>query len=85
MSQRRSDTATRVRRQAGPSIFGCSLNVLLSPDDRDAMFRKKIGWVERGGGYYDTWAVEVLHKDFNGSFDIDSVFLNPVLLMVSKA
>jgi len=86
MSQQRSNTATRVRRHAGPSIFGCNLDVLLSAEARDTAFRTQVGWVEKdGGGYYDTWAVEILHKDYKGAFDIDGIFLNSILMKVSES
>ena len=85
MGQQRSNTATRVRRQAGPSIFDCSQEILTSAEARHERFREQIGWVKtnnHGNGYYETWAVEILHKNYGGVFDIDGVFLNPVLMKV---
>ena len=42
-----------------------------------------------GGGKevvaYDTWDVGILHREFNGSFDINTIFLNSVLVRVSAS
>jgi hypothetical protein len=49
------------------------------------LFRERIGWVRQGfNDVYETWAVEVLHKDYQGSFDIDTVFLNPITIRVNS-
>jgi hypothetical protein len=85
MSSQRSGTASRLRRQAGPAIFDCKSGDLLSPESR-LRFREKIGWVEAHddacGGHYDTWKVEILHDDYQGSFNKDTVFRNSILLRV---
>lgn len=85
MMTQRCNTSTRVRKQAGPSIFSCSAQDLDKSETRYEMFRERIGWVRRDSGdVYETWAVEVLHKDYQGSFDIDTVFLNPILMRVNS-
>src|SRR6202167_5019350 len=73
MMTQRSNTSTRVRRQAGPSIFDCAASDLKSPQVRYEKFRERIGWIAKPDGRsgYETWAVEILHKDYNGSFDIN--------------
>ena len=65
MMTQRSNTSTRVRKQAGPSIFACRAQDLEKPETRYEMFRERVGWVRRDSGdIYETWAVEVLHKDY---------------------
>lgn len=80
----RSNTSTRVRKVSGPTIFGCTAEVIHNSLTRYEKFRSEIGWVEHedGNSSYSTWAVEILHKDYNGSFNIDTVFLNPKLMKV---
>ena len=82
----RSNTSTRIRKQAGHSIFNCLASDLHSSETRYNKFRQKIGWVENnvGKNHYETWKVEILHKDYGGAFDINGVFLNPVLMKVSR-
>ena len=82
----RSNTSTRIRKQAGHSIFNCLASDLSFAEGRYDKFRGRIGWVENqdGHNHYETWAVEILHKDYNGAFDINRVFLNPVLMKVSR-
>jgi len=84
MMIQRSNTSTRIRRQAGPSVFDCLASDLHSPQVRYEKFRERIGWVmrENGSAGYETWAVDILHKDYQDSFDINRVFLNPVLMKV---
>jgi hypothetical protein len=86
MMTQRSNTSTRVRKQAGPSIFGCTAADLKSSQERYEKFKERIGWVVRQDGSkgYETWAVEILHKNYNGRFDINCVFLNPVLMKVGQ-
>ena len=36
-----------------------------------------------GTSSYNTWAAKILHKDYNGYFNIETVFLNPKLIKVS--
>lgn len=86
MMTQRSNTSTRVRKQAGHAIFDCTTEELTNPQTRYEKFREKIGWVQGQDrtSKYETWRVEILHKDYNGSFDINQVFLNPVLMRVSQ-
>jgi hypothetical protein len=85
MSTQRSNTVTRLRKQAGPAIFSCDVLDLHSATSR-AQFREHIGWINDSQhsqkGYYDTWNVKVLHANYNGRFDIDNIFRSPVLLRV---
>jgi hypothetical protein len=37
----------------------------------------------QGIGSYSSVDVEILHKDYSGSYDIKTAFLNPILLWVS--
>jgi hypothetical protein len=86
MMTQRSNTSTRVRKQAGHSIFDVKAEELSDPQMRYDKFWEKIGWIMRENGtkFYETWAVEILHKDYSGSFDINRVFLNPELMRVSQ-
>jgi len=79
-----SNTSTRIHKQTGHAIFNCLASDLNSPEKRYNTFRGKIGWVENleGKNYYETWNVGILHKDYNGAFDINKVFLNPALMKV---
>src|ERR1700733_1440008 len=77
MMSQRSNTSTRLRKQAGHAIFSCQGSDLTSAQNRYDKFRAKIGWVnsQNGNSYYETWKVEILHKDYNNEFDINRVFL----------
>lgn len=88
MTIQRSNTATRLRTQAGSQIFKCDLVSLKTAARRYQTFKNMIGWreVESEGQtvvVYDTWDVEILHSTFHGALDIHTVFLNPVLIRVS--
>lgn len=90
MMTQRSNTATRVRTQAGSQIFKCEATDLKTAEKRYRTFKGKIGWreFEEDGKkvvVYDLWNVDILHRDFGGSFDINTVFLNPVLMRVSTS
>lgn len=85
----RSNTATRIRAQAGSQIFDCKATDLKTSARRYEIFRSRIGWqeVEIEGQtveQYETWNMEILHRSYNGNLDINSVFLNPVLMRVSS-
>ena len=54
------------------------------------MFKDQIGLCKVMEGEkevvaYDTWDVGILHREFNGSFDINTIFLNSVLVRVSAS
>lgn len=88
MMCQRSNTATRIRAQAGCQIFDCNPMDLRTPEKHYEKFKSRIGWreVEIEGKkveQYETWNVEVLHSSYNGAHDIRTVFLNPVLMRVS--
>ena len=86
MGTQRSNTSTRIRKIAGHAIFQCPGSDLISSTKRAELFRNKIGWVDDGNGkgHYDPLSVEVLHKDYHGRFDVDTIFLNPILMRVSQ-
>ena len=82
-----SNTATRLRTQAGSQIFNCETTSLKTADKWYRTFKDQIGWRKVMEGRkevvtYDTWDMEILHSTFNGSFDINTIFLNPVLMRV---
>lgn len=79
LNAQRYNTATRFRRHCA-SILGVSDGDLLKSADR-LQFRDRIGWVSNGngGGSYSSVDVEILHHDFNGKFNIGSVFRNRIL------
>ncbi|KAJ6495001.1 hypothetical protein DFH09DRAFT_1103839 [Mycena vulgaris] len=84
MCDQRSNISHRVRRTAGPAIFDCSDEDLMSSASRmKDELRRQIGWTT--DKKYDPWVVEILHKDFRGEFDIDTIFLNPKLHLVFAA
>jgi hypothetical protein len=84
MMSQRSNTATRLRRNSAV-LFGVSESDMLKADIRKEKFRGRIGWVNNGGGTgsYSSVDVEFLHKDYSGSYDIQTAFLNPILMWVS--
>jgi len=80
----RSNTATRLRHHCA-MLFGVSDNDMLRAETRRDKFRSRIGWVDKDGhGSYSSADVEVLHKDYGGSYDISTVFLNPILMRVCE-
>jgi len=84
MSSQRSNTSTRIRKTAGHSIFQCKAIELVNQEKRIELFHAMIGWVDEGNGkgHYDSLNVEILHKDYQGHFDMNTIFLNPILLRV---
>jgi hypothetical protein len=85
MSSQRSNTSTRIRKTAGHAIFQCEAIELIDREKRIQLFREKIGWVDEGNGkgHYESLKMEILHKDYGGRLDMDTIFLNPILLRVS--
>lgn len=83
MKTQRSNTATRLRRHSAV-LFGVSESDMLKAEVRKEKFRGRIGWVENGHGVgsYSSVDVEILHKDYLGSYDIKTAFLNPILMWV---
>ncbi|EGO02882.1 hypothetical protein SERLA73DRAFT_47655 [Serpula lacrymans var. lacrymans S7.3] len=80
MQEQRSNTATRLRSR-GATIFNCTEEDLRISRKRCAKFSEDIGRVENANGTstYHPWNVSVLHRDYKGRFDIQTVFLNPIL------
>lgn len=85
MNAQRSNTATRLRRHCA-ALFSVSESDMLKADIRREKFRGRIGWVDNGNGVgsYSSVDVEILHKDYSGSYDIKTAFLNPDLKWVSN-
>ena len=85
MKAQRSNTATRLRRHCA-ALFGVSESDMLQADIRREKFRGRIGWVgnDQGAGSYSSVDVEILHKGYSGSFDMETAFLNPILMWVSN-
>jgi hypothetical protein len=85
MNAQRSNTASRLRRHCAV-LFGVSECDMLKADIRKEKFRERIGWVSngQGAGSYSSVDVEILHKDYSGSYDIQTAFLNPILMRVSN-
>ena len=83
MDSQRSNTATRLRKLAS-AIFGVDTLNMSPSTTRQEKFRNMIGWTmnEHGRGSYSSLKVEILHKDYNGVFDRQKVFLNVRLMAV---
>ncbi|KAJ6489984.1 hypothetical protein C8R45DRAFT_1213365 [Mycena sanguinolenta] len=79
MGTQRSNTAGRIRRECGPEIYDCTAADLASAESRRDNFRDRIGYVKdaKGDSKYEAFNVDLLHKDYKGSFDIDTVFRGP--------
>lgn len=84
-SQQRSNLSSRVRRQAGTAIFGCSEDDLKSPEIRRQKFGELIGLPADESGKGNPYNVPILHEPYNGKFDIHSVFLNRSLMKTLNA
>ncbi|EGO25328.1 hypothetical protein SERLADRAFT_407760 [Serpula lacrymans var. lacrymans S7.9] len=85
MQEQRSNTATRLRSR-GATIFNCTEEDLRISRKRCAKFSEDIGRVENANGTstYHPWNVSVLHRNYKGRFDIQTVFLNPILQKPTK-
>ncbi|KAF9014880.1 hypothetical protein BDQ17DRAFT_1229965 [Cyathus striatus] len=81
-----SNTSTHLHHQC-TALFNVAASELLLPDTRQEQFRERIGWVydSHGSRSYSSVDVEILHKDYKGSFDYDMIFLNPILMRVFVA
>ncbi|KAJ7880658.1 hypothetical protein B0H13DRAFT_2345541 [Mycena leptocephala] len=86
MNDQRSFTATRLRHQ--PAFFDCTARQLLSQEDRRE-FREQIGYQpkrkNRTEYYYDTVNVPLLHADYEGKYDVNKIFLGPLLFIIHVA
>ncbi|KAJ6592903.1 hypothetical protein B0H19DRAFT_975627, partial [Mycena capillaripes] len=81
MGTQRSNAAGRLRRECGPEIFDCTTADLSTSEARRDKFRDQIGYVEDAEGkpHYEALNVDLLHKDYNGSYNIKTVFRSPAL------
>ncbi|KAJ6587658.1 hypothetical protein DFH09DRAFT_1427905, partial [Mycena vulgaris] len=82
VTSQRSNNSSRLRRVAGADIFECSKVDLLLADVRLEKFQELIGWYIEDGtsGAYSTLDFPILHKDWNGEYDIKTCFLHPCLM-----
>ncbi|KAG1904558.1 uncharacterized protein F5891DRAFT_976774 [Suillus fuscotomentosus] len=73
----------KIRTWCGPTIFNCTEANMKSADYRQEHFGTQIGWMMNDSGewYYDTWHVALLHIRWKGEQDINTIFLNPKLMM----
>jgi hypothetical protein len=80
-----SNTATHLHRHCAV-LFVVSEFDMLQADIQKEKFGGPIGWVNngQGAGSYSSVNVEILHKDYAGSYDIQTAFLNPILMWVSN-
>ena len=78
------NTATRLHRHCA-NIFGVCESDMLCTEVRKKKFRTQIGWVGTGPGLgsYFSVDIEILYKDYTGSYDIRNTFLNSILMWVS--
>ena len=85
MKTQHSNTATHLHCHCAV-LFGVSECDMLQADIRMEKFWECIGWVNngQGAGSYSSVNVEILHKDYSGSYDIQTAFLNPILMQVSN-
>lgn len=83
MDSQRSNTATQLRKLAA-TIFGVNALEMTPSTSRQEKFRHMIGWTtnEHGWGSYSALKVEILHKNFNGVYDREKIFLNTSLMAV---
>ncbi|KAJ7711786.1 hypothetical protein B0H14DRAFT_3524321 [Mycena olivaceomarginata] len=83
MGTQRSNSTGRVCPQCGTEIFDCTAADLATLESRRDKFRTSIGYVEDAdGSHYEVFNVEILHKNYNGSLDVDTVFRGPKLHLV---
>lgn len=73
-------------RECGSDIYDCTSADLSTSESRRDKFRTWIGYVEddEGNVNYEAFNVDLLHKIFNGSFDINIVFRGPALHLVAS-
>jgi hypothetical protein len=81
MGFERSVAVRRIRKEVGDKIFGCESGLLC--DDGERGEHEKLGALGLQPGADDVFNVEILHSDYLGEFDINTIFLNPVLMQVS--
>ena len=85
MKAQHSNTATRLCYHCDV-LFGVSESDMLKADICREKLRGHIGWVDngQGGGSYSSVNVEILHKNYSGSYDFETAFLNLILMWVSS-
>jgi hypothetical protein len=80
MSTERSVAVRRIRRDIGHKIFGCTSSEIDNHEERGD--HEKLGARGLQPGTDDYFDVDILHSNYSGKFDINSIFLNPVLMQV---
>ncbi|KAJ6496838.1 hypothetical protein DFH09DRAFT_1447898 [Mycena vulgaris] len=86
MGDQRSFTAHRLR--SHPNLFDRTTKELSSPEER-RQFRELIGYRPTRGDpnklYYDTTNVPILHKDYEGKYDLAKFFVHESLFIAHAA
>jgi hypothetical protein len=80
MSHERSIAVHRIRKEAGHKIFGCSSSLIENHAERGE--HPQLGARGLQAGSEDYFNADILHSSYSGKFDINTIFLNPVLLQV---
>jgi hypothetical protein len=81
----RYNTASQIRNHC-TAILQIPEVDLMNAELWKTKFRDRIGWVDNGvgGGLYSTVNVGILHKNYGGEYSLSSIFLNPILMGVSR-
>ncbi|KAI0309539.1 hypothetical protein OF83DRAFT_1032484, partial [Amylostereum chailletii] len=88
MNAQRSNTHTRLRTVAGPTIFSCEATDLATSAARKRRFQDEMGMVEgTDGPVYNPMNAKIVHDPsrYTGKFDRNTVFLNPALIRLYGA
>ncbi|KAE9398623.1 hypothetical protein BT96DRAFT_821759 [Gymnopus androsaceus JB14] len=76
------------RLQGHPNLFDCSSSEFSTSNGRLAL-HDRVGWKEDAEhseqSHYDASNVPLLHKDYDGKFDLEKFMLIPMLLVVHAA
>ncbi|KAF8576360.1 hypothetical protein K439DRAFT_1367411 [Ramaria rubella] len=80
MSNKCSNSASRIRNRVSPRIFNCQLDQFSQPEWRYENCRELIGWQAgvNGPAFYSPLA-PILYRDYEGRHDVKKVFLNQSL------
>jgi hypothetical protein len=81
MSSERSVAVRRIRKDIGPKIFECTHKVIDSHRERGDHANLGARGLQTGADDY--FNVDILHSNYSGKFDINTIFLNPILMQVS--
>ena len=81
-SLERSTAVWRISKDVGFKIFNCSKDIIENDDERGE--HPMLGARGLQPGTVNYFNVEILHCDYSGKLDINTVFLNPLLMQVSS-